>query len=67
MSYDYDMVVVGSGPGGQKAAIQAAKLGRRVAVIECHGTRRIRADRSAIVSGSHPRLSGYEPNRTRPG
>jgi NAD(P) transhydrogenase len=32
--YDYDLVVVGSGPGGQKAAIAAAKLGRRVAVVE---------------------------------
>jgi NAD(P) transhydrogenase len=32
--YDYDLVVIGSGPGGQKAAIAAAKLGKRVAVIE---------------------------------
>ncbi|MGW2144978.1 Si-specific NAD(P)(+) transhydrogenase [Nonomuraea bangladeshensis] len=31
---DFDVVVLGSGPGGQKAAIAAAKLGRRVAVIE---------------------------------
>jgi NAD(P) transhydrogenase len=30
----FDVVVVGSGPGGQKAAIQAAKAGRRVAVVE---------------------------------
>lgn len=30
----YDMVVLGSGPAGQKAAIQAAKLRRRVAVVE---------------------------------
>ena len=30
----YDMVVIGSGPAGQKAAIAAAKLGRRAAVIE---------------------------------
>jgi len=30
----YDVVVVGSGPAGQKAAIQAAKAGKRVAVIE---------------------------------
>lgn len=29
-----DMVVIGSGPSGQKAAIQAAKLGKRVIVIE---------------------------------
>jgi NAD(P) transhydrogenase len=30
----YDLVVLGSGPAGQKAAIQAAKLRKRVAVIE---------------------------------
>ena len=34
MGYDFDLVVVGSGPAGQKAAIQAAKLGRRAAVID---------------------------------
>ena len=30
----FDMLVIGSGPAGQKAAIQAVKAGRRVAVIE---------------------------------
>jgi len=30
----YDMLVIGSGPAGQKAAIAAAKLGRRAAVVE---------------------------------
>ena len=30
----YDLVVLGSGPAGQKAAIAAAKLGRTVAVVE---------------------------------
>jgi len=30
----YDLIVIGSGPGGQKAAIQAAKSGKRVAIIE---------------------------------
>ena len=30
----YDMIVIGSGPAGQKAAIAAAKLGRRAAIIE---------------------------------
>ena len=30
----YDIVVIGSGPAGQKAAIQGAKAGKRVAVIE---------------------------------
>jgi NAD(P) transhydrogenase len=32
--YDYDVLVIGSGPGGQKAAIAAAKLDRRVAIVE---------------------------------
>ncbi len=31
---NYDFVVVGSGPSGQKAAIQAAKAGKSVALIE---------------------------------
>jgi NAD(P) transhydrogenase len=30
----YDLIVLGSGPSGQKAAVQATKLGKRVAVIE---------------------------------
>src|SRR5436309_1683343 len=30
----YDLGVIGTGPAGQKAAIQAAKLGKRVAIIE---------------------------------
>jgi NAD(P) transhydrogenase len=31
---EYDLVVIGSGPGGQKAAIAAAKLGKSVALVE---------------------------------
>lgn len=30
----YDMLVIGSGPAGQKAAIQGAKVGKKVGVIE---------------------------------
>jgi len=30
----YDVLILGSGPAGQKAAIQAAKAGRQVAVVE---------------------------------
>src|SRR5579862_3747640 len=30
----FDCVVIGTGPAGQKAAIQAAKLGKKVAIIE---------------------------------
>src|SRR3954465_13085942 len=30
----YDLVVIGSGPAGQKAGLAAAKLGKRVAIID---------------------------------
>src|SRR6202790_659247 len=30
----YEMIVIGSGPGGQRAAIQAVKAGKRVALVE---------------------------------
>ena len=30
----YDIVIIGSGPGGEGASMQSAKLGKRVAVIE---------------------------------
>ena len=33
---EYDLIVIGSGPGGQKAAMAAAKLGKKVAIVE-HG------------------------------
>ena len=39
--YDYDMVVIGTGPAGQRAAIQAAKLGKKVVI----------AERLAVVGG----------------
>ncbi|PYM15635.1 MAG: Si-specific NAD(P)(+) transhydrogenase [Candidatus Rokuibacteriota bacterium] len=34
MSPDFGLVCIGSGPAGQRAAVQAAKLGCRVAVVE---------------------------------
>jgi NAD(P) transhydrogenase len=39
--YDYDLVVIGSGPAGQRAAIQGAKIDKRVALVE----------RKAVVGG----------------
>src|SRR5215470_10870776 len=33
-TFDFDLVCIGSGPAGQRAAVQAAKLGKRAAVIE---------------------------------
>jgi NAD(P) transhydrogenase len=32
--YDFDLLCIGSGPAGQRAAVQAAKLGHRVAIVE---------------------------------
>ena len=33
-AHDYEFLCVGSGPAGQRAAVQAAKLGKRAAVVE---------------------------------
>lgn len=33
-TYDYDLIVIGTGPGGEGAAMQAIKSGKRVAAIE---------------------------------
>ncbi|MBC7543544.1 MAG: Si-specific NAD(P)(+) transhydrogenase [Candidatus Sericytochromatia bacterium] len=32
--YEYDLIVIGSGPAGEKAAAQAASAGKRVAIVE---------------------------------
>jgi NAD(P) transhydrogenase len=45
-----DLLVIGSGPSGQRAAIQAAKLGKRVAVAE----RRDRLGGVSIHTGTIP-------------
>lgn len=34
---DFDLLVIGSGPAGQRAAVQAAKLGKRVIMVEHKG------------------------------
>ncbi|MCZ7645071.1 MAG: Si-specific NAD(P)(+) transhydrogenase [Planctomycetota bacterium] len=61
---DYDLLVIGSGPAGHKAAIQASKLGKRVAVVE----RKTTVGGVCINTGTIPsktlreaalRLSGY--------
>ena len=47
---DLDLLVIGSGPSGQRAAVQAAKLGKRVAVVE----RRERVGGVSIHTGTIP-------------
>jgi NAD(P) transhydrogenase len=51
--YEYDILVIGSGPAGHHAAIQAAKLNKRVALIE----------RKAMVGGICINL-GTIPSKT---
>jgi NAD(P) transhydrogenase len=34
VAYDYDLLVIGSGPAGEKGAAQAAYFGKRVAIVE---------------------------------
>src|SRR4051794_34440122 len=34
MDPEYDLIVIGTGPGGEGAAMQAAKMGKSVAAIE---------------------------------
>ncbi len=63
--FDYDLVCVGSGPAGQRAAVQAAKLGKKVAVIEKRrlvggacldtGTIPSKTFREAVLAFSHSR------------
>ncbi len=36
--YDYDVLIIGSGPGGYVAAIRAAQLGLKVACVEARAT-----------------------------
>lgn len=50
MTKEFDFLCIGSGPAGQRAAVQAAKLGLRVAVIE----KRLAVGGSCVVSGTIP-------------
>src|SRR6185436_15044697 len=49
-TFDYDLLCIGSGPAGQRAAVQAAKLGRRVALVE----RRLALGGSCLTTGTIP-------------
>ena len=59
----YDLIVIGSGPAGRRAAIQAAKLDRSVLVIEKRppGRRRLGAHRHDPVQD--PARDGAQPLR----
>src|SRR5215471_882571 len=52
-SFDYDVLVIGSGPAGQRAAIQGAKLEKKVAIVE----------RKTVIGGCSVNL-GTIPSKT---
>jgi len=49
-SFDYDLICIGSGPAGQRGAVQAAKLGKRVALVE----RRQTVGGTCLATGTIP-------------
>jgi NAD(P) transhydrogenase len=51
--FDYDLVVIGSGPAGQRAAVQGAKLDKKVAIVE----------KTAVLGGVSVNL-GTIPSKT---
>jgi len=77
--YEYDLVCIGSGPAGQRAAVQASKLGKRVAVVEkqtCVGgvcietgtipSKTFREAVRRLYSQANSGLEGGMPRRQRP-
>jgi len=56
--HQFDLIVVGSGPGGQRAATQAAKLRKRVAMCEKYRDAAGSLDRD---SGLVAALGRHEP------
>jgi NAD(P) transhydrogenase len=48
--YDLDLLCIGSGPAGQRAAVQAAKAGRRAGLVE----RRLSVGGSCLNAGTIP-------------
>ncbi len=71
MAYEFDLIVIGSGPAGQRAAVQAAKLGKRVAICERRkmvggvclhtGTMPSKTFREAVLSLVRPAHAYAEP------
>ena len=64
MAYDYDLIVIGVGPAGEKGAAQAAYFGKRVLAVE----RRAQPGGAGTLTGTLPSktlretamyLSGY--------
>ena len=55
---EYDLIVLGAGPGGYSAALEAARLGARVALIE-----RDEPGGKCLHRGCIPAKTMYEASR----
>ncbi len=74
--HDFDLCVIGSGPAGQRAAIQAAKTGKRACIIERRevlggvaintGTIPSKALREAVLHLSGHRYANFNIDNTAP-
>ncbi len=74
--FDYDFLCIGSGPAGQRAAVQAAKLRKRVAIVERDfdiggaclqtGTIPSKTFREAVLSFRHHRSGAALNGSDRP-
>ena len=70
MAAEFDLVVIGSGPGGYVAAIRASQLGQKVAIVErerCPVKAMTREERiEHIWSATHDEYRGYAGADFRP-
>ncbi len=56
MSEQFDLVIIGAGPGGYSTALRAAELGMKVALVE----------RDATVGGTCRTVAASPPRRSSP-
>jgi NAD(P) transhydrogenase len=63
----YDLIVIGSGPAGQKAAFNAAKMRKRVALVERNvdlGGVCIHTGNDSLQGNARSRPASHRPQRT---
>ena len=51
MTEQFDVIVIGAGPGGYVAAIRAAQLGLKTACVEKNATMKLMPTNASTVSG----------------
>ena len=68
-TFDFDIIVVGGGPGGYVAAIKAAQLGKKTAIVEKENFGGVCLNKGCIPTktlsekcGSSSTMSGAAPN-----